>query len=171
MSSAEPTRRDFLYIATGVVGAVGAAAALVPLIAQMNPDASTVAAGAPVDVDLKPIQDGQIIKVFWRSKPIFIFHRTKHDIELAQEVDWHTLPDPAPDSARISAAFRWRIRAIMTVGSALATARNTIPPAASGRGPLRSIFFCRRTNSFPTPRSGSALKPKRARRRRHKVTL
>jgi ubiquinol-cytochrome c reductase iron-sulfur subunit len=101
MSSAEPTRRDFLYIATGVVGAVGAAATLVPLISQMNPDASTIAAGAPVDVDLKPVQDGQIVKVFWRSKPIFIFHRTKNDIELAQKVDWHTLPDPAPDSARV----------------------------------------------------------------------
>ena len=101
ISSAEHTRRDFLYIATGVVGAVGAAATLVPLISQMNPDASTIAAGAPVEVDLKPIQDGQIIKVFWRSKPIFIFHRTKHDIELAQQVDWHTLPDPAPDSARV----------------------------------------------------------------------
>ena len=101
ISSAEHTRRDFLYIATGVVGAVGAAATLVPLISQMNPDASTIAAGAPVEVDLKPIQDGQIIKVFWRSKPIFIFHRTKNDIDLAQKVDWHTLPDPAPDSARV----------------------------------------------------------------------
>ena len=46
--SAEPTRRDFLYIATGAVGAVGAAATLVPLVAQMNPDASTIAAGAPI---------------------------------------------------------------------------------------------------------------------------
>lgn len=31
----EGTRRDFLYIATGTVAAVGAAAVLVPLIAQM----------------------------------------------------------------------------------------------------------------------------------------
>ncbi len=76
ISSAEPTRRDFLYIATATVGAVGAAATLVPLIGQMNPDASTIAAGAPVEVDLAPIQSGQIIKVFWRSKPIFIFNRT-----------------------------------------------------------------------------------------------
>jgi ubiquinol-cytochrome c reductase iron-sulfur subunit len=101
IAPAEPTRRDFLYIATGAVGAVGAAATLVPLIAQMNPDASTVAAGAPVEVDLAPIQEGEIVKVFWRSKPIFIFHRTKKDIDLAREVDWHTLPDPAPDTARI----------------------------------------------------------------------
>ena len=101
VSSAEHTRRDFLYIATGAIGAVGAAAVLVPLIAQMNPDASTIAAGAPVEIDLAPIADGQIVKVFWRSKPIFIFHRAKHDIELAKDVDWHTLPDPEPDSERV----------------------------------------------------------------------
>ncbi len=101
ISSAEPTRRDFLYVATATVGVVGAAATLVPLIGQMNPDASTIAAGAPVEVDLSPIQEGQIIKVFWRSKPIFIFHRTANDIKLADDVDWHTLRDPQPDSARV----------------------------------------------------------------------
>ena len=101
VSSAEHTRRDFLYIATGAVGAVGAAAVLVPLIAQMNPDASTIAAGAPIDVDLAPIADGQIIKVFWRSKPIFIFHRTKKEIEEAEKVNVAGLPDPEPDSARV----------------------------------------------------------------------
>src|SRR5882762_10139713 len=55
MSSAEPTRRDFLYIATASAGAVGAAGAVWPLVAQMNPDASTIAAGAPIEVDLGPI--------------------------------------------------------------------------------------------------------------------
>ena len=74
--------------------AVGAAAALVPLIGQMEPDASTIAAGAPLDVNLAPIAEGQIVKVFWRSKPIFIFHRSKRDIDSAREVNWHTLPDP-----------------------------------------------------------------------------
>jgi ubiquinol-cytochrome c reductase iron-sulfur subunit len=101
ISSAEPTRRDFLYIATATIGAVGAAAALTPLIGQMNPDSSTIAAGAPVEVDLAPIQSGQIIQVFWRSKPIFIFNRTQNDVKLAQDVDWQTLRDPQPDSARV----------------------------------------------------------------------
>src|SRR5262249_8134838 len=64
MSTAEPTRRDFLYIATAAVVGVGAAAATWPLIAQMNPDASTIAAGAPIEVDLTPIAEGQVIKVF-----------------------------------------------------------------------------------------------------------
>lgn len=98
--ASEPTRRDFLYIAAGAVAAVGGAATVWPLIAQMNPDASTIAAGAPIEVDLAPIAEGQIIKVFWRSKPIFISHRTAKEIAEAQKVDVGTLPDPQPDSAR-----------------------------------------------------------------------
>ncbi len=101
MSSAEPTRRDFLYVATGTVAAIGAAATLIPLVAQMNPDASTVAAGAPIEVDLAPIAEGQVIKVFWRGKPIFVEHRTKSEIDAARNVNVASLPDPAPDAARV----------------------------------------------------------------------
>ena len=102
MSSVEePTRRDFLYIATGAWAAVGAVGAAVPLISQMNPDASTIAAGAPVEVDLSPIAEGQVIKVFWRGKPIFIDHRTKKEIEEARKVDVARLPDPEPDEKRV----------------------------------------------------------------------
>jgi ubiquinol-cytochrome c reductase iron-sulfur subunit len=101
VSSAAHTRRDFLYIATAAVGAVGTAASLVPLISQMNPDASTIAAGAPIEVDLAPIAEGQIIKVFWRSKPIFISHRTKKEIDEARSVTVSSLPDPESDQARV----------------------------------------------------------------------
>ena len=101
MSSAEHTRRDFLYVATTAVGAVGAAAILVPLVAQMNPDASTIAAGAPIEIDLTPIAEGQVIKVFWRSQPIFISHRTKKEIDEARSVNVATLPDPQTDQARV----------------------------------------------------------------------
>jgi len=100
-TSAEPTRRDFLYIATGAVGAIGAAATLVPLVSQMNPDASTIAAGAPIEVELGPINEGQVIKVFWRSKPIFIGHRSKKEIDEARAVNVASLPDPQPDQARV----------------------------------------------------------------------
>lgn len=101
VSSAEHSRRDFLYIATAAVGAVGAVAAAVPLISQMNPDASTIAAGAPIEVDLGPIAEGQVIKVFWRGKPIFISHRTKKEIEEAQNVQLASLPDPQADADRV----------------------------------------------------------------------
>ncbi len=110
MSSAEPTRRDFLYIATASLGAVGAAATVWPLIAQMNPDASTIAAGAPIDVDLGPITEGQVIKVFWRGKPIFISHRSKKEIEEARAVNIASLPDPEPDDKRVRAGHEeWQV--------------------------------------------------------------
>ena len=109
-TTAEPTRRDFLYIATGAVGAVGAAAVAWPMIAQMNPDASTIAAGAPIEVDLTPVADGQVIKVFWRGKPIFINHRTAKQIKEAQDVNLATLPDPQPDSARVKKGHdQWQV--------------------------------------------------------------
>ena len=109
-SSAEPTRRDFLYISTAVVGVIGTAAALVPLIAQMNPDASTIAAGAPIEVDLAPIAEGQVIKVFWRGKPIFINHRTKKEIEEARNVNLASLPDPEPDQKRVKEGHdQWQV--------------------------------------------------------------
>ena len=100
-ASAEPTRRDFLYIATATAGAAALAASVLPLISQMNPDQSTIAAGAPIEVDLTPVAEGQVIKVFWRGKPIFIDHRTPKEIKGARGVDWHTLPDPQSDEARV----------------------------------------------------------------------
>ena len=84
-STHQPTRRDFLYIATAAVGAVGAAATLVPLIGQMNPDRATIAAGAPISVDISKIAPGQQIQVFWRSKPIFIVNRTPALLKVLQE--------------------------------------------------------------------------------------
>jgi ubiquinol-cytochrome c reductase iron-sulfur subunit len=96
-----PTRRDFLYIATGMVGAVGAAAALVPLIAQMNPDASTLAAGGPVDVDVSKIQEGSQIMVRWRERPIWIYHRSPQTLQMLQSSqDTSLLADPNSDNAQ-----------------------------------------------------------------------
>src|SRR5262249_48386985 len=110
MSAAEPTRRDFLFVATGAVGAIGAAATLVPLIAQMNPDASTIAAGVPIEVDLTPIAEGQIVKVFWRGNPIYISHRTGKEIEEAQNVPLDSLPDPQADKDRVKSGHdQWLV--------------------------------------------------------------
>jgi ubiquinol-cytochrome c reductase iron-sulfur subunit len=83
--SPEGTRRDFLYIATGTVAAVGAVATLVPLVAQMNPDASTLAAGGPVDLDVSKIEPGQQVVIRWRQRPIFVFHRTQETLKTLQD--------------------------------------------------------------------------------------
>ncbi|MEI2733638.1 MAG: ubiquinol-cytochrome c reductase iron-sulfur subunit [Rhodoblastus sp.] len=99
-STAEPTRRDMLYIATGAASAVAVGAVAWPFIAQMNPDASTLAL-ASTELDINAIAEGQIVTIKWRGKPVFVRHRTKKEIEEAQNVDVAKLPDPQPDSARV----------------------------------------------------------------------
>lgn len=94
------TRRDFLLIATGVVGAVGAGLAVWPFISSMNPAADTLAL-ASTGVNLEPVQVGQRITVVWRGKPVFIDHRPEADIKAAEDVDLSKLVDPEPDSARV----------------------------------------------------------------------
>lgn len=100
--SPEPTRRDFLYIATGSAAVIGAAVGLGwPFVRSLAPDAETVAAGAPVELDLTPIAEGQIVKVFWRGKLIFVRHRTPAEIQAARDVNLASLRDPVPDTARV----------------------------------------------------------------------
>ena len=100
-TAAEPTRRDFLYLATGAAGAVGTALAVWPFVSSMATDAQTIAAGEPVEIDLAPIAEGQIVKVFWRGRLIFVRHRTPEEIKTAEDVNIATLRDPQPDSARV----------------------------------------------------------------------
>ena len=97
---AEVNRRDFLYIATGAVGAVGAALTAWPFINQMNPDASVLALAA-TEVDLAPIAEGQAITIKWRGNPVFIRHRTKPEIEAANAVKMDDLKDPLARSANV----------------------------------------------------------------------
>src|SRR5437764_1176253 len=67
-----------------LVGEVGAAATLVPLVDQMNPDASTLAAGGPVDLDISKIDEGQQVVIRWRQRPIFVFRRSKQTLDAMQ---------------------------------------------------------------------------------------
>ena len=133
-SSPGQSRRDFLFVATGAAAAVGAAATVWPLVSQMNPDASTIAAGAPIDVDLAPIAEGQDIKVFWRGKPIYIMHRTAKQVKEAQSVNVSSLPDPQPDSARVKEGHdQW----LVVIG--ICTHLGCIPIAHEGK---YDGFFC-----------------------------
>ncbi len=90
---ADVNRRDFLYIATGAVAAVGGALAVWPFVYQMNPDASVLAL-ATIEVDLAPILEGQAITLKWRGNPVFVRHRTPKEIEAAKAVSPQDLKDP-----------------------------------------------------------------------------
>ena len=107
-SSAEHTRRDFLYIAAGAVGAVGVAAAVWPLINQMNPDAS-VCGCSPIEFDLTPIVEGQSVTIKWRGLPVFVRHRTPAEIDEARAVDVATSRIPRPTQRTKPGHEQWLI--------------------------------------------------------------
>lgn len=94
------TRRDFLVLTAGAGAAIGAVGLVWPLIDSMNPAADTLAL-ASTEVDLTPVEPGQILTVVWRGKPVFIRHRTDDEVAEADAVDVNKLPDPQPDSDRV----------------------------------------------------------------------
>jgi ubiquinol-cytochrome c reductase iron-sulfur subunit len=96
----DPTRRDFIYIAAGAVGGVGAAATLWPLIDQMNPARDTLAL-ASMEYDLTQVTLGQQVVILWRGLPVFIRHRTPEEVARAKRDDAATMKDPATDAQRI----------------------------------------------------------------------
>mgnify|MGYP004540623047 CR=1 FL=1 len=98
----EPTRRDFLYLATGMAGAVGAAAAVWPFIDQMRPDASTLAL-ASIEVNVAAVEPGMSLTVKWRGKPVFIRNRTPQELEQANAVPVGELKDPVARNANLPA--------------------------------------------------------------------
>ncbi len=78
-------RRRMLTTVTTGVGLVGAGALAVPFVASMTPSARAKAAGAPVEVDISRLSEGQMLAVEWRGKPGWIIRRTPEMLEdLAQ---------------------------------------------------------------------------------------
>lgn len=97
------TRRDFLYYATAVSGAVTAGAAVWPLVNQMNPSAD-VQALASIDVDISGIEPGTQLTVKWLGKPVFIRRRTEDEISAARDVELSELPDGSAENANLTAS-------------------------------------------------------------------
>lgn len=94
------TRRDFITLTAGAMGAVGAGALAVALGDSMNP-AADVLALASTEVDLSTVEVGQTLKVMWRGKPVFIRRRTPEEIAEARAVDVSELRDPQKDQDRV----------------------------------------------------------------------
>jgi ubiquinol-cytochrome c reductase iron-sulfur subunit len=80
-------RRRFLTAATTVVGAVGTGFVLVPFISSMQPSAKARAAGAPVRADISKLEPGQMIRVKWRGKPVWLVRRTDKMLEVLPTLD------------------------------------------------------------------------------------
>ena len=90
-------KRRFLVVATSVAGGAAAVAVAAPFVASMFPSARAKAAGAPVEVDISKVEPGMMIRAEWRSKPVWIVHRTTDMLEGLKKVDGRVAD---PDSER-----------------------------------------------------------------------
>jgi len=122
----EPTRRDFLYVATSAFAAAGVGAAAWPFIDQMNPDASVLAL-ASIEVDISAIEIGQAITVKWRGKPVFIRHRGAEEIAKAEAVSLDDLRDPQTDDERVHAGADGQLKREWLVMVGVCTHLGCIP--------------------------------------------
>ena len=90
---AEFGRRHFLTVATAVTGGIGAAFVAVPFLGSFKPSARAQALGAPVEVDISKLENGAMLTVEWRGKPIYIVNRPQAALETLNAVS-DRLRDP-----------------------------------------------------------------------------
>ncbi|WP_201600961.1 ubiquinol-cytochrome c reductase iron-sulfur subunit [Psychrobacter submarinus] len=96
MSQAEGVnvqRRRVLIASTAVIGAAGVAAVATPFVRSWTPSAKAEAAGAAVIQDIASIEEGQMIVVKYRGKPIYVVKRTEDMVNTLEPVE-PLLADP-----------------------------------------------------------------------------
>jgi ubiquinol-cytochrome c reductase iron-sulfur subunit len=80
-------KRRFLVAATSVAGGLAGAATAVPFVASMLPSERAKAAGAPVEADIGNLAPGEMTRVEWRGKPVWIVRRTQEMLETVKQND------------------------------------------------------------------------------------
>jgi ubiquinol-cytochrome c reductase iron-sulfur subunit len=100
MNGARPihtVRRDFLALGAGAVCGVASAKIFRPFADPEN----SASGASTTDVDLSAIEDGQIVTVKWRGKPVFVRRRTQSEIAAARNAPLDDLIDPQADADRV----------------------------------------------------------------------
>ncbi|MGI9211941.1 MAG: ubiquinol-cytochrome c reductase iron-sulfur subunit [Methylococcaceae bacterium] len=98
-------KRRFLTKTATVIGAVGAGLAAIPYVQSMRPSAKAEAMGAPAEVDISKLEPGQLVRVLWRGKPVWVLRRSDEALALLHKLDSQLL-DPGskeslqPESSR-----------------------------------------------------------------------
>ena len=70
------SRRHFLTIAASAAGAVGAVGVAIPFLSSLKPSARAQALGAPVEVSLGSMEPGELARVVWRGKVVYVLRRS-----------------------------------------------------------------------------------------------
>lgn len=93
----DQNKRRFLTNTTAVVGAVGAGFVAVPFLSSWAPSERAKTAGAPVEVDISKLEEGRLVTVEWRGKPVWIIKRSEQNLTDLATLD-DNLRDPASEN-------------------------------------------------------------------------
>jgi len=88
----DSSRRTAIAV-TCALGAVGGATVAVPFVRSFEPSERAKAAGAPVEVDIGALQPGELMRVEWRGKPVWVVRRTPEMLASLKNTDAQ-LADP-----------------------------------------------------------------------------
>ncbi len=97
-------RRRFLTATATVVGGVGVAFVAVPFLKSWSPSERAQAAGAPVEADISKLEEGAMMTVEWRGKPVWLLKRTKKMLDDLPGLN-DQLTDPASAVASQQPAY------------------------------------------------------------------
>lgn len=145
------SRRRFLTTTTSVVGGIGVVAVAVPFVSYMNPSDRARAAGAPVEADISKLEEGQLITVKWRGKPVWVLRRTQQMLDNLPTLD-PMLKDPKSEQTSQQPAYAknedrsikpnyWLAIGICTHLGCSPTFRPEVAPADLGPK-WKGGFFC-----------------------------
>ena len=124
-------KRDFIFLAAGALGALGAGTIGWTLLKQMDKAADTLALGS-IEIDVSKVAEGQQLKVLWRGKPVFVRHRTAAEIAEAESVPLSDLPDPQSDADRLVAGPDGNLKPQYLVQVGVCTHFGCVPVGEAG---------------------------------------
>jgi ubiquinol-cytochrome c reductase iron-sulfur subunit len=78
-------RRHFLTVATAVTGIAGVGVAAIPFLSSLKPSARAQALGAPVEVPLGSMEPGEMVRVLWRGRLVFVLRRDEEMLARLQD--------------------------------------------------------------------------------------
>jgi ubiquinol-cytochrome c reductase iron-sulfur subunit len=115
------SRRHFIGVATAVTGGVGTVFAAIPFVSSWRLSARAQALGAPVEVDIGKLDEGGLLKVEWRGKPVWILRRTRAMLDTLPKLN-DAVRDPNSDQPQQPSYAKNEHRSIqpellVTVGS------------------------------------------------------
>ena len=125
---ASPGRR-LAITSTSIIGGAGVIATAVPFVAYMAPSEKARALGGPVDVDLTAMRPGELTRVEWRGRAVFVLLRTP---DMVAALDGHDelLSDPQSQASSQPAYARngWRsVKPDLVVLSGVCTHLGCVP--------------------------------------------